>query len=92
MQESGVVKERPQNIWPHTDIDRVSLKLNFNKMAKYKCSCSDREEEISKVTISVKDGEVVSSAQCPCGKTMELSEPKVGFPSLGRMNRNGSSY
>jgi hypothetical protein len=61
-------------------------------MAKYKCSCSDHEEEISEVTISVKDGEVVSSAQCPCGKTMELSEPKVGFPSLGRMNRNGSSY
>ena len=86
------MKEQLQNIWPHTDIGTGLLELNFNKMAKYKCSCSDREEEISKVTISVKDGKAVSSAQCPCGKTMELSEPKVGFPSLGRMNRNGSSY
>tara|TARA_R110000796_G_scaffold70499_1_gene160330 strand:+ start:149 stop:334 length:186 start_codon:yes stop_codon:yes gene_type:complete len=61
-------------------------------MAKYKCNCLDHEEEISEVTISVKNGEVVSSAQCPCGQAMEPSDPKTGFPSLGRMNRNGSSY
>ena len=86
------MKVQPQNICPHISINGVTLKQNFNKMSKYKCSCSDREEEISKVTISVKDGKVVSSAQCHCGKTMELCEPKVGFPSLGRMTRNGSSY
>lgn len=61
-------------------------------MAKYQCNCLDHEEEIGKVVISVENGEIVSSAKCPCGQTMELSEPKVGFPSLGRMNRNGSSY
>ena len=83
---------QPQSICLHINISGVTLKQNFNKMAKYKCSCSDREEEISKVTISVKDGKIVSSAQCPCGKTMELAHPKTGFPSLGRMNRNGSSY
>jgi|TARA_B110000444_G_scaffold257743_1_gene296899 hypothetical protein len=61
-------------------------------MAKYQCNCLDHEEEISKVTISVENGKVVSSAQCPCGQAMELAHPKTGFPSLGRMNRNGSSY
>ena len=61
-------------------------------MSKYICNCLDHEEEISKVTMSVKDGEVVSSAQCPCGQPMEPITPKTGFPSLGRMNSNGSSY
>jgi len=61
-------------------------------MSKYICNCLDHEEEISEVTISVKNGEVVSSAQCPCGQTMDPANPKTGFPSLGRMNRNGSSY
>jgi len=61
-------------------------------MSKYICECSDHEEEISKVTVSFNDGKLVSTAQCPCGKSMNLSDPKTGFPSLGRMNKNGSSY
>jgi len=61
-------------------------------MSKYQCNCLDHEEEISKVTIKVEDGKVVSSAKCPCGQEMKLSNPKTGFPSLGRMNRNGSSF
>ena len=61
-------------------------------MSKYICECSDHEEEISKVTVSFKNGKLISSAQCPCGKTMDPATPKTGFPSLGRMNKSGSSY
>lgn len=61
-------------------------------MSKYICDCLDHEEEISRVTMSFENGELVSSAKCPCGKTMELVNPKTGFPSLGRMNNSGSSY
>ena len=61
-------------------------------MSKYICECLDHEEEISKVTMSVENGKIVSSAQCPCGKTMEPATPRTGFPSLGRMNKSGSSY
>ena len=29
---------------------------------------------------------------CECGSQMKLTNPKKGLPSLGRMNKLGSSY
>jgi hypothetical protein len=61
-------------------------------MAKYQCNCLDHEQDVTKVTAKIIDGKVVSDVKCPCGQYMNLAEPKTGFPSLGRMNKNGSSY
>ena len=52
----------------------------------------DHEQDLTKVTAKIVDGKVVSDVKCPCGQYMDLAEPKTGFPSLGRMNKNGSSY
>jgi hypothetical protein len=61
-------------------------------MAEYKCECGEHELECSGVVIRVIDGKVRHDIKCPCDKYMELSNPKTGIASLGRMNKNGSSY
>jgi len=63
-------------------------------MAEYKCDCNDEVVDKSGVTIKYIEGEgVIHDVKCPkCDKYMEHSNPKTGFPSLARMDRNGSSY
>jgi len=66
-------------------------------MAKYKCDCADHEIECSSVVIRIIDGKATHDIECPCGKYMEPITPKRnytkdGVASLGRMNKNGSSY
>jgi len=58
-------------------------------------SCQDcgKEKYVDRLTIKVKEGEVYSpEAECDCGGIMINTTPKEGVPSLGRMNKNGSSY
>ena len=61
-------------------------------MAEYKCECDEHELECSSVVIRMIYGKATHDIKCPCGKYMELSNPKTGIASLGRMNKNGSSY
>ena len=57
-------------------------------MAKYKCECSDDIVDASSVKIKFIDGEVRHDIKCPCGKYMDLHNPKSGAPSF-RSNRYG---
>jgi hypothetical protein len=59
-------------------------------MAKYVC-CSEHEESRDKASIKMVDGKVVHDVKCPCGKYMELKDPKSGAPSF-RSNRYGQVY
>ena len=62
-------------------------------MSLYKCDCNDEVIEVKNVTIKIVEGfGAVPDVVCPCGKYMKLSNPKTGIASLGRMNKNGSSY
>ena len=61
-------------------------------MADYKCECNEHELECSGVVIRIIEGKATHDVKCPCGKYMKLSNPKTGIASLGRMDRNGSSY
>jgi len=62
-------------------------------MAEYICKCEKQHEE-SKSGVSIKFGDdgVYHDIKCPCGKYMEVKNPKAGVPSLGRMNKFGQSY
>jgi len=60
-------------------------------MAEYKCECGEHELECSGVVIRVIDGKARHDIKCPCGKYMELSNPKTGMPGFGNMHR-GQSY
>jgi hypothetical protein len=60
-------------------------------MAKYVCPCSEHEESRDKASIKMVDGKVVHDVKCPCGKYMELKDPKSGAPSF-RSNRYGQVY
>ncbi len=66
-------------------------------MAEYKCDCNDDVVEKTNVTIRFIDGEALHDVKCSCGKYLNLIEKernytKDGIASLGRMNKNGSSY
>jgi len=66
-------------------------------MAEYKCECNDEVVEKTSVTIRFIDGKAIHDVKCPCGKYLtpikkERNYTKDGIASLGRMNRNGSSY
>ena len=61
-------------------------------MAEYKCECAEHEVECRSVVIKMVDGVATHDIKCPCGKYMKLANPKVGVASLGRMDKNGSSY
>jgi len=62
-------------------------------MAEYICKCDKKHEE-SKSGVSIKFGDdgAYHDIKCPCGKYMEVKNPKTGVPSLGRMNKWGQSY
>jgi hypothetical protein len=60
-------------------------------MAKYVCPCSEHEESRDRASIKMVDGKVVHDVKCPCGKYMELKDPKSGAPSF-RSNRYGQVY
>ena len=53
-------------------------------MAKYVCPCSEHEESRDKASIKMVDGKVVHDVKCPCGKYMEIKNPKTGVPSFKR--------
>ena len=43
--------------------------------------------------MKVKNGETYYvEGQCECGEQMQLTNPKTGFASLGKMGRFGKSY
>ena len=54
-------------------------------MADYICKC-DKEHEESKSGVSIKFGGdgAFHDIKCPCGKYMELKNPKEGVPSFKR--------
>lgn len=53
-------------------------------MAKYICECCEHEEDKRNVSIRFgKDG-AYHDIKCPCGKYMDLKEPKTGVPSFRR--------
>jgi len=60
-------------------------------MAKYVCECLKHEEDKSGVSIKFRDGKAQHDIQCPCGKYMELKEPKTGAPGF-RRNRYGQVF
>ncbi|MDG1949216.1 MAG: hypothetical protein P8J32_00125 [bacterium] len=57
-------------------------------MSKYRCKCGEEETRSTGVRIRIIDGEVRHDVQCKCGKYMENTEPKTGFPSF-KSNRWG---
>jgi hypothetical protein len=61
-------------------------------MADYICDCEKKHEE-SKSGVSIKFGSdgAYHDIKCPCGKYMELKNPKSGAPSF-RSNRYGQVY
>ena len=62
-------------------------------MAEYICKCDKKHEENkSGVTIKFGDDGAYHDIKCPCGKYMELKNPKTGAPKLGRMDSLGRSY
>ncbi len=62
-------------------------------MAEYICKCEKAHEESkSGVTIKFGDEGAYHDIKCPCGKYMDVKNPKVGVANLGRMNKQGSSY
>jgi hypothetical protein len=52
----------------------------------------DHEESKSGVSIRFGDNGAYHDIKCPCGKYMQLKNPKTGVPSLGRMDKLGRSY
>jgi len=60
-------------------------------MADYICKCCDHEESRSGVSIKIIDGSAKHDIQCPCGKYMDLKDPKSGAPSF-RSNRYGQVF
>ena len=90
---NGVVMDQRQNTWPHTSTLKVTLELNFNKMAEYKCECSDDVVDKSGVTIRYIEGEgVIHDVKCEkCEKYMDLANPKSGAPGF-RSNRYGQTF
>jgi len=68
-------------------------------MADFKCECNNKVVNKSSVTIRYIEGYgVIPDVKCEsCGEymtsiTKERNYTKDGIASLGRMNRNGSSY
>jgi hypothetical protein len=62
-------------------------------MAEYICKCEKAHEESkSGVTIKFGDDGAYHDIKCPCGKYMDVKNPRVGVANLGRMNKQGSSY
>ena len=61
-------------------------------MADYICACKDKHEE-SKSGVTIKFGAdgAYHDIKCPCGKYMELKNPKSGAPSF-RSNRYGQVF
>lgn len=53
-------------------------------MAKYICKCCDHEEEKTNVSIRFGNDGAYHDIKCPCGKYMELKDPKTGVPSFRR--------
>lgn len=47
-------------------------------MAEYKCECAEHEIECASVVIRMIDGKATHDIKCPCGKYMELANPKLG--------------
>lgn len=82
-----------QNTCPRTSMQEVTLELNFNKMAEYKCDCNDKVVDKSGVTIKYIEGEgVIHEVKCEeCGKYMTLANPKSGAPGF-RSNRYGQTF
>ena len=65
----------------------------FTTMAEYICKCEEaHEENKSGVTIRFGEDGAYHDIKCPCGKYMELKNPKTGAPKLGRMDSLGRSY
>ena len=60
-------------------------------MATYICECKDHEEDKTGVTIRFVDDKAQHQIQCPCGKYMDIKNPKTGAPSF-RSNRWGQVY
>ena len=61
-------------------------------MATYICECEEKhEEDKSGVTIKFVNDKAQHQIQCPCGKYMDLKNPKAGAPSF-RSNRWGQVY
>jgi|TARA_R110002153_G_scaffold1031_1_gene4843 hypothetical protein len=85
--------DQPQNTCPRTNTQEVTLELNFNKMAEYKCDCNDKVVDKSGVTIKYIEGEgVIHEVKCEdCGKYMTLANPKSGAPGF-RSNRFGQTF
>ena len=67
-------------------------RTKFNTMADYICKCEKAHEE-SKSGVSIKfaNDEAYFDIKCPCGKYMELKNPKSGAPSF-RSNRYGQVF
>jgi|8_EtaG_2_1085327.scaffolds.fasta_scaffold109302_2 formylmethanofuran dehydrogenase subunit E len=68
-------------------------------MSDYKCECNGKTIDKRSVTIRCIEGKgVIHDVKCEeCGEYMipikkERNYTKEGVASLGRMNRNGSSY
>tara|TARA_R100000541_G_scaffold18890_2_gene28763 strand:+ start:1307 stop:1531 length:225 start_codon:yes stop_codon:yes gene_type:complete len=74
-------------------MQEVTLELNFNKMAEYKCDCNDKVVDKSGITIKYIEGEgVIHEINCEeCGKYMTLANPKSGAPGF-RSNRYGQTF
>lgn len=61
-------------------------------MAEYICKCDKKHEENkSNVSIKFANDEAYFDIKCPCGKYMELKNPKSGVAKLARMDRYGRS-
>ena len=62
-------------------------------MAEYICKCDKKHEE-SKRGVTIRFGEdgAYHDIKCPCGKYMEVKNPKTGVANLGRMDGLGRSY
>ena len=58
-------------------------------MAEYICGCEEKHEE-NKTGVSIKFGNdgAYHDIKCPCGKYMEIKNPKSGIASFKR-NRFG---
>ena len=57
------------------------------------CPDCGKERFEKSLTMRVRDGDTYYvEGECECGSQMKLTNPKSGVPSLGRMNKLGSSY
>ena len=57
------------------------------------CPDCGKEKYEKSLTMRAKDDKAYDvEGDCECGSQMKLTNPKKGFPSLGRMNKLGSSY